>query len=88
VQAHPIMAGSPDDAPAAPDIDENEVDRAQIRAMLRLTPEQRLRRVEEFVESALELRELNATRATAPSASWLSCRRARLKTRCGRQLSA
>jgi hypothetical protein len=36
----------------APDIDENGVDRAQIRAMLRLTPEERLRFVEEFVESA------------------------------------
>ena len=49
-------------SPAAPDIDENGVDRAQIRAMLRLTPEERLRYVEEFVESALEIRELNAPR--------------------------
>jgi hypothetical protein len=46
--------------PAAPDVDENGVDRAQIRAMLRLTPEERLRRVEEFVEAALEIRERNA----------------------------
>jgi hypothetical protein len=45
-----------------PDIDENGVDRAQIRAMLALTPEERLRRVEEFVESALEIRELNEAR--------------------------
>jgi hypothetical protein len=52
----------PDDTPAAPDIDENGVDREQIRAMLRLTPEERLRYVEEFVESALEIRELNAAR--------------------------
>lgn len=51
-----------DDEPAPPDIDAAGVDRAQIRAMLRLTPEERLRRVEEFVESALEIRELNATR--------------------------
>lgn len=51
-----------DDTPVAPDIDENGVDRAQIRAMLRLTPEERLRFVEEFVESALEIRELNAPR--------------------------
>ena len=51
-----------DDTPAAPDIDENGVDRAQIRAMLRLTPEERLRLVEDFVESALEIRELNAAR--------------------------
>jgi hypothetical protein len=50
------------DTPAPPDIDENGVDRAQIRAMLRLTPEERLRFVEEFVESALEIRELNAAR--------------------------
>ena len=57
------MDAPPRDAtPAAPDIDENGVDREQIRAMLRLTPEERLRRVEEFVESALEIRELNATR--------------------------
>jgi hypothetical protein len=49
-----------DDAPspAEPDIDENGVDRAQIRAMLALTPEERLRRIEGFVESALEIREL------------------------------
>jgi hypothetical protein len=45
-----------------PDIDENGVDRAQIRAMLELTPVERLRLVEEFVESALEIRELNARR--------------------------
>jgi hypothetical protein len=49
-------------SPAIPDIDANGVDRAQIRAMLRLTPEQRLRYVEEFVEAALEIRELNAAR--------------------------
>lgn len=49
--------------PAEPDIDAEGVDRAQIRAMLALTPEERLRRAEEFVESALEIRELNARRA-------------------------
>ena len=48
--------------PPRPDIDENGVDRAQIRAMLALTPEERLRRIEEFVESALEIRELNEAR--------------------------
>ena len=47
-------------APAEPAIDEEGVDRAQIRAMLALPPEERLRRVQDFVESALELRELNA----------------------------
>jgi hypothetical protein len=49
-------------APLEPDIDADGVDRAQIRAMLALLPEERLRRVEEFVESALEIRELNETR--------------------------
>jgi hypothetical protein len=48
--------------PGPLDIDENGVDRAQIREMLRLSPEQRLRRVEEFVELALEIRERNAAR--------------------------
>jgi hypothetical protein len=51
------------DGPAAPDVDANGVDRAQIRAMLALTPEERLRRVEEFLESALEIQALNAPRA-------------------------
>ena len=45
--------------PGAPDIDMNGVDRAQIRAMLALTPEERLRKVEEFLDSALEIRNLN-----------------------------
>jgi hypothetical protein len=53
---------SEDARPAEPDIDANGVDRAQIRAMLALTPEERLRRVEEFVEAALEIRELNDPR--------------------------
>jgi hypothetical protein len=48
--------------PDAPDIDENGVDRAQIREMLRLSPEERLRRVEDFVESVLEIREINGPR--------------------------
>ena len=43
-----------DAAPSEPDIDENGVDRAQIRAMLQLTAEERLRRVEEFVASGME----------------------------------
>jgi hypothetical protein len=57
---------SEDTRPAIPDIDANGVDRAQIRAMLALTPEERLRRVEEFVEGALAIRELNATSPPAP----------------------
>jgi hypothetical protein len=48
--------------PEAPDIDENGVDRAQIREMLRLSPEERLRRVEDFVDSVLEIREINGPR--------------------------
>ena len=48
--------------PETPDIDANGIDRAQIREMLRLTPEARLRRVEAFVEAALEIRELNEPR--------------------------
>lgn len=51
-----------DPAPREPDVDDNGVDRVQIRAMLALAPEERLRRVEEFVEAALEIRELNAAR--------------------------
>lgn len=48
--------------PAERDIDESGVDREQIRAMLRLSPEERLLKVEEFVESVLEIRELNEPR--------------------------
>jgi hypothetical protein len=55
-------APADDVVPATPDVDVNGVDRAQIRAMLALTPEERLRRVEEFLEGVLEIRELNAPR--------------------------
>ena len=48
--------------PAEPDIDDQGVDRAQIRAMLALSPEDRLRRIEEFVTSALEIRARNEER--------------------------
>jgi hypothetical protein len=48
--------------PEPPDIDAYGVGRAQIRAMLRLSPEERLRRVEEFVESVLEIRDLSGPR--------------------------
>ena len=57
---HAPAAVSPE--PSPPDIDENGIDRAQIREMLRLNPEERLRRVEAFVEAALEIRELNEPR--------------------------
>ena len=57
---HAPVAVSPE--PSPPDIDENGIDCAQIREMLRLNPEERLRRVEAFVEAALEIRELNEPR--------------------------
>ena len=60
-----MTARFPDESNAAqaPDaIDENGVDRCQIRTMLRLTPEERLARVEEFVESVRQIRELNEER--------------------------
>jgi hypothetical protein len=60
-----MTARSPDESNAAratDAIDENGVDRSQIRAMLRLTPEERLARVEEFVESVRQIRELNEER--------------------------
>jgi hypothetical protein len=41
------------------DIDENGVDRAQIRAMLALSPEERLLRLEGFIASVIEIRALN-----------------------------
>ena len=43
-------------------VDENGVDRAQIRQMLALAPIDRLRRMQEFVASILEIRELNEER--------------------------
>jgi hypothetical protein len=39
------------------------VDLAQIREMLELTPEERLLRVQEFVESAFEIQGLNEERS-------------------------
>ncbi len=47
------------DVLASPEIDEAGVDRAQIRAMLALSPEERLRLVEEFLDSVAETREAN-----------------------------
>jgi hypothetical protein len=51
------------DRPAEPDIDDQGIDRAQIRDMLALTPEERLKRLEGFVTGILEIRALNAGRA-------------------------
>jgi hypothetical protein len=55
--------GIEDESTPAPDIDENGVDLAQVRAMLALTPEQRLKKMEEFTDSLREIRELNERRA-------------------------
>ena len=55
----PLQHQSDADTPAAPEIDEAGVDRAQIRAMLALSPEERLRLVEEFLDSVAETREAN-----------------------------
>ncbi len=59
-----MASGPPGDEPVSQEvrIDDNGVDRAQIRLMLALSPEERLRRIEEFVTSALEIRELNEER--------------------------
>jgi hypothetical protein len=43
-------------------VDENGVDRVQIREMLALTPLDRLRRMQEHVASILAIRELNEER--------------------------
>ena len=51
-----------DDEFPMPEIDANGVDRAQIRASLRLTPVERLRRAEQFVEATMRLWELNGIR--------------------------
>jgi hypothetical protein len=60
-----MSVASPSDnpeAPAPPDIDDQGVDRGQIRDMLALTPEERLKRLEGFVTGILEIRALNAGR--------------------------
>ena len=55
-------AGTETPTPPLVDIDANGVDRAQIRAMLDLTPEERLRKVEDFTRGLLEIRDRNAGR--------------------------
>jgi hypothetical protein len=49
--------------PSPPDIDENGVDREQIREMLNLTPAQRLLVVQNLAESVAEIRRLNGSSA-------------------------
>ena len=51
-----------DSNPPLVDFDANGVDRAQIRAMLDLTPEERLRKVEDFTQGLVEIRDRNAGR--------------------------
>jgi hypothetical protein len=45
--------------PCEPDLDENGVDLAQIRAMLELTPAERLTNVARFTSALLAIRERN-----------------------------
>jgi hypothetical protein len=45
--------------PCEPDIDENGVDLAQVRAMLDLTPAERLSQVARFASALLEIRARN-----------------------------
>ena len=54
--------GTPSD-PMQPDIDENGVDRSQIRQMLDLTPAQRLLVIQNFADSVAEILKLNGTSA-------------------------
>lgn len=51
---------TPLDAPAEPDLDENGVDLAQVRAMLDLAPADRLSRVAEFMNALVALRSPDA----------------------------
>jgi hypothetical protein len=64
----PVMMdarATPAPVPCEPDIDENGVDLAQIRAMLDLTPAERLAQVATFTSALLEIRALNETRRSS-----------------------
>ena len=52
-----------DPMPSEPEIDENGVDRAQIRQMLGLTPAERLLVIENLADSIAEIRSLNGPSA-------------------------
>lgn len=52
-----------DIVPRAPDIDQNGVDRAQIREMLDLTPAERLLVIQNLADSIAEIRRLNGQSA-------------------------
>lgn len=51
-----VLSAPQSPEPVLPDVDEAGIDRAQIRAMLDLTPEERLLLAEEFLDSVLEIR--------------------------------
>jgi hypothetical protein len=53
----------PDLVPRAPDIDQNGVDRAQIREMLDLTPAERMLVIQNLADSIAEIRRLNGPSA-------------------------
>jgi hypothetical protein len=50
------------EAPAEPDIDDQGIDRGQIRDTLALEPEERLRRVEELLTGLFDLRARDESR--------------------------
>jgi hypothetical protein len=52
-----VTEAAPD--PCEPDLDENGVDLAQIRAMLDLTPAERLSQVAHFTSALVAIRERN-----------------------------
>jgi hypothetical protein len=68
ILAHPCyssglaMEAAVNDQFPMPEIDENGVDRSQIRALLRLTPVERLRQAEQFMEETMKLWEQNGIR--------------------------
>jgi hypothetical protein len=55
----------PTPTPAEPDLDENGVDLAQIRAMLARTPAERLAYMTEWMNSLRAIRERNGTRGAS-----------------------
>lgn len=58
-----VSAAMPDSDPfPLPEIDTNGVDRSQIRAALRLSPVERLRRAEQFAQDTLRVWEQNGIR--------------------------
>lgn len=61
--AETVLQSNSSRAPEAPLVDDNGVDRTQIRQMLALTPEQRLRVLQDHAESVLAIREANGIRA-------------------------